>query len=91
MSTIALTPRLDLSQATPLAQELRNHAGADLVLDASAVTHLGGLAVQVLAAAAQSARTAGHSLTITPRSDYFDDALAVFGLSAADIQTGEAA
>jgi len=91
MPTISLASRLDLSQVAPLTAELRSASGADLVIDASAVTLLGGLALQALAAAAVSARSAGTSLTITPRSDAFDDALAVFGLSPADIQTGEAA
>lgn len=91
MTTIALASRLDLSQVTPLATALRGATGTDLVLDASAVTHLGGLALQVLASAAKSARQAGTSLIITPRSEAFDDALAVFGVTPADLQTGEAA
>ncbi|MFD2175514.1 STAS domain-containing protein [Rhodobacter lacus] len=90
MQTIALAARLDLSQATPLATALRQAGGTDLVLDASAVTHLGGLALQVLASAAQGARTAGTSFTITPRSDAFDEALETFGIAPADLQTGEA-
>ena len=91
MTTIDLAPRLDLSQVTPLTAALRSASGTDIVLDASSVTHLGGLALQVLAAAAKSARQSGTQFTIAPRSEAFDDALAVFGLTPADIQTGEAA
>ncbi|MBZ4022431.1 hypothetical protein CKO11_08170 [Rhodobacter sp. TJ_12] len=91
MQTISLAPRLDLSQASPLASALRDATGTDLVLDASEVTHLGGLAVQVLASAASTARAAGTSFTITPRSEAFDEALGLFGLAPGDLQTGEAA
>lgn len=91
MPNITLAPRLDLGQAAPLAAALRSHAGSDVVLDASAVTHLGGLTLQVLASAAQTARAAGQGFTITPRSEAFDEALVLFGLTPADLQTGEAA
>lgn len=87
MNTLALSPRLDLPAAVPLAQALCAHAGADLRLDAGAVTHLGALGIQVLAAAAIGWRDSGHALCISPRSAAFDDALRVFGLVLADLQT----
>jgi chemotaxis protein CheX len=91
MTTLALAPRLDLSYASELAGALRGHKGADLVLDASAVTHLGGLGLQLLAAAAKTWRAQGHSLTIQPRSAAFDEALGTFGVKLADLQSEEAA
>ena len=90
MHSIVLARRLDLSQATPLAQALRGASGTDLLLDASAVTHLGGLALQLLASAAQNARDLGCSFIITPRSEAFDEALGLFGMTPADLQTGGA-
>ena len=91
MSTLALMPRLDLSQVGPLAAELRAHQGADLVIDAGAVTHFGALGLQLLVSAALSWRAAGHTLSITPRSAAFDDALAQLGVALAELQTEEAA
>ncbi|PTV97023.1 chemotaxis protein CheX [Rhodobacter aestuarii] len=91
MQTITLAPRLDLSQVRPLATTLREASGTDLVIDASGVTHLGGLAFQVIASAAKDAQAAGTSFTITPRSEAFEQALELFGLVPADLQTGEAA
>ena len=57
-----LEDRLDSTAAGPLAGELRALAGADLVLDASGVTHLGTPGVQVLLSAAASWRTSGAVL-----------------------------
>ena len=78
---IALDARLDLPAATPLAEALKAEAGNDLQLDAGAVTHLGGLCLQVLMAAAETWRGTGKALTFSARSEDFDSALAVFGLT----------
>lgn len=91
MSTLALTSRVDLSQVGPLAADLRACQGEDLVIDASAVTHLGALGLQLLASAARSWRSAGYELSITPRSNAFDDALAQMGVGLAELQSEEAA
>lgn len=90
MTALALAPRLDLSQVSALAEELRACLGSDLVIDASAVSHLGALGAQLLASAALSWRNAGRILSITPRSDAFDEALARLGLTLADLQSEEA-
>lgn len=91
MTTLALAARLDLTQVEALAADLRAHAGDDLVLNAAATTHLGALGLQVLSAAAYSWRRAGLRLTITPRSEAFDEALVLFGVTLADLQSEEAA
>ncbi len=91
MQNITLAPRLDLSQAVPLATALQGHADGDLAVDASAVTHLGALGLQVLAAAARTWRAGGHRFIISPRSEAFDEALGLFGVTLADIQSQEAA
>lgn len=91
MSTLALTSRVDLSQIASLAAQLRAHQGADLVIDASGVTHFGALGLQLLASAARTWRSAGNRLFITPRSPAFDDALAQMGVGLAELQSEETA
>lgn len=87
MTTLALGPRLDLLHAGHACAEIRACEGRDLVLDAGHVTHLGALGLQILIAAARSWRAAGLSLTIAPRSAAFDDALVLFGLPLAALQS----
>lgn len=84
---LVLQQRLDLPAAAPLASALRAQAGSDLIIDAGEVSHLGGLCLQVLAAAAISWRQAGNDLRLTPRSQSFDDALDLFGVTLADLET----
>lgn len=78
---ITLDARLDLPAAAPLAEALKASTGQDVEIDAGAVTHLGGLCLQVLLAAAAAWRAGGQGLTLSNRSDDFDSALAVFGLT----------
>lgn len=91
MTALPLPAKLDLAQAATLAKAIRAESGGDLALDASGVTLLGGLGLQILASAAQSWRTSGHRLTISPRSEAFDEALAIFGVDLATLQSEEAA
>ncbi|WP_415183598.1 STAS domain-containing protein [Phaeovulum sp.] len=87
MTGLVLEPRLDLSTVGALAASLLAHAGADLLLDAGKVTHLGGLGLQVLLAAADEWRNAGHRFVISPRSTAFDEALILFGVDIDALQT----
>ncbi|MCL7464044.1 STAS domain-containing protein [Phaeovulum sp. NW3] len=87
MTQLALASRLDLSAVQPLATALRERSGADLVIDASDVSHLGALGLQVLGAAAISWRAAGHRLQIAPRSDAFDAALQTFGIPLSALES----
>jgi chemotaxis protein CheX len=91
MSALSLPAKLDLSTVEAFCDAIRACKGGDLVLDASGVTFLGGLGLQVLAAAAADWRQAGHSLCITPRSDSFDNALTHLGVTLNDLQSTEAA
>ena len=84
---VSLAPRLDLPAARPLADAISEHKGNDLKLDAAQVTHVGGLCLQVILSAANTWRAEGHNLHVTPRSEEFDNALNVFGLSAEAIQS----
>ncbi|MEZ5686273.1 MAG: STAS domain-containing protein [Paracoccaceae bacterium] len=91
MAVLTLAPRLDLSQARPLADALRQHRGAPLELDASAVQHLGALGLQALLCAARDWRVQGLPLTITQSNETFDTALAQMGVALDDLQSQEAA
>lgn len=79
MTTVTLAERLDLPQAVPLADSLRRASG-DIDLDAGAVTHLGGLCLQVLLSARQTCHRQGRSLRLLAPSGALLRALADFGL-----------
>ena len=57
----------------------------NLELDASGVTHLGGLCLQVLLAAAQSCQADGRGFAISAPSDDFDAALSMFGVDPSQL------
>lgn len=87
---VILPPRLDLAAAAPLAADLSAAlaSGArSLSLDAGAVSHLGGLCLQVLIAAARDCGRAGRAFRIDPRSAAFDAALVQFGLPPASLNS----
>lgn len=86
---LQLAPRLDLPAASPLSEAIRARKGQALDLDAGNVAHLGGLCLQVLLAAAASWRAAGHRMRISPRSQAFEDAVAMFGLAPAQLESGQ--
>ena len=91
MTVLPLDPKLDLTKVAALTDTIRSHKGSDLVIDATEVTHLGALGLQVLVSAAKSWRDSGHSLMISPRSEAFDEALGLYGVSLDDLQSTEAA
>lgn len=84
-----MTARLDLNasigsaSAQRLAQELRESAGADLVVDAKALAHLGALGAQTLVVAAHTWAATGHVLTIENLPDEIRAQLADLGLDSA--------
>lgn len=80
-SSITLEPRLDLRAANALTRELAAHSGADMTLDASAVTQIGALAVQTIRAAARSWTQSGHSLRFENVSTDLADQLVLLGFS----------
>lgn len=84
---LSLAARLDLPAAKPLAEALLAERGHDLTIDAGQVTHLGGLCLQVLASAARTWAGDGKALSVSPRSEDFDNALAVFGLEPDALQS----
>lgn len=80
-ATLALDPKLDLRAAGPLRDEILDRSGADLVLDANAVNHVGALALQVIRAAAKSWEADGHVLSLTNVSTDVADQLALLGFT----------
>ena len=85
---LVLPPRLDLPAAAPLAQALKERLGSDIAVDASQVTHLGALALQVLLSAAATARRRGHALRITTISDRAAEQLSAMGFTPDSLAEG---
>ena len=78
-AVVSLPPVLDLQAAEPLRAELMALRGRPLTLDASQVTRLGGLCLQVLMAARKIWAEDGHSLTVDQPSSGFSEQLTAFG------------
>ena len=78
-ATVALAPVLDLQAADPLRGELMAMRGRPLTLDASQVTRLGGLCLQVLMSARKIWVEDGLCLTVDQPSSAFSDQLTAFG------------
>lgn len=85
-----LPPKLDLPAASPLAAALKSRMNEDLVLDASDVTQVGALCIQVIAAASRSLAAAGHGLTLTNMSDKALGQLANLGFTPESLAEGTA-
>lgn len=80
MTVIKLNGRMDLGAAKPLARDL-SAANGTLRVDAGEVSHLGGLCLELLLSAAQSAQRAGFGFSVNPRSAAFTAALEQFGVA----------
>lgn len=80
-AVVKLAPRLDTAQAGAMATSILQHAGQDLALDASEVTHVGAMGLQVMRAAAKSWQASGHTLTISGLSNDCTDQLQLLGFS----------
>ena len=78
-ATVSLTPVLDLQAAEPLRAELMSLRGRPLEIDASQVTRLGGLCLQVLMSARKIWAEDGVTLTVNQPSQAFSDQLTAFG------------
>lgn len=76
---VSLSPVLDLQAAEPLRAELMALRGRPLTVDASQVTRLGGLCLQVLMSARKMWAEDGLNLTVEQQSSVFSEQLAAFG------------
>lgn len=84
---IKLKDRLDFGVAPDLKSEILGSQGNDLVIDASAVTHMGTLCLQILIAAANDWRKSGHKFDLISPSDVCETQLSLHGFST-DTITG---
>lgn len=78
-AVLSLAPILDLQAAEPLRAELMVLRGRALSIDASQVSRLGGLCLQVLIAARKTWAEDGLPLSVDEPSDAFTEQLASFG------------
>lgn len=78
--TMIAEARLTTSTAKDLAAALRDARGQDLTVDASGVTSLGALAVQVLLSAQQTWDEDGFAFRVCPQSTAFAEAARSAGL-----------
>ncbi len=88
---LELDSRLDLRASEALAEALRERRGADLVIDAGAVDHLGAHALQTLLIAAKSWGDDGYSFRCENLSSAARNQLAVFGVGTAALSSGPSA
>ena len=85
---VVLNPKLDLAAAADLMETMRGRKEEEVVLDFSQVTHFGALCLQVLVAAATSAKSEGRRLTFLNISDRVVDQLRVMGMTPELITRG---
>jgi len=86
-TTLTLQERLDFGAVTALKNTLLEHVNQDLEIDASQVTHMGTLCLQVLIAAARDWKQAGKTFCVTMPSDICKTQLALHGFTP-DTLTG---
>lgn len=84
--SLKLPRRLDLPAAGGLKADFLTRSGHPVRVDAAEVSHLGGLCLQVLLAAAAQWRQDNLRFDIEPRSAPFEDALATFGISRSALE-----
>lgn len=80
-ATVDLPPHLDLTAATPLAEQLLALRGEAVVIDASAVERVGAQCLQVLLSAVVTWKADMNPLEITKPSEGFEEGLRLLGLS----------
>ncbi|MBA4794211.1 STAS domain-containing protein [Phenylobacterium sp.] len=79
VAEVSLSPVLDLQAADPLRAELLALRGRPLRVDASQVSRLGGLCLQVLLSARTTWAEDGLPLRVEQASEGFLEQLAAFG------------
>ena len=82
---VELPARLDHQAARNLYAALRAAPAGDIRLDAGKVTFVGGLALQILLAAAAKWRSSGHHFACEPRSPAFADDIIRLGADPAEL------
>jgi len=80
-AVITLQERLDFGAAPALKAEIVGQIGNDLQIDASGVTHMGTLCLQILIAASQDWTRNGLKLDLTSPSDICVTQLSLHGFT----------
>ena len=81
-TVITLQERLDFGAAPDLKSEIIGHVGKDLEVDASAVTHMGTLCLQIIIAAASDWKKSGQNFNLISPSDACKTQLSLHGFSS---------
>lgn len=79
---IKLQGRLDFGAAPGLKSEVLDCTGKNISIDASAVTHMGTLCLQILIAASNDWARSGHDFNIISPSDICKTQLSLHGFSS---------
>ncbi len=80
-AVITLRGRLDFGAAPDLKAEIIGQSGNDLLIDASDVTHMGTLCLQILIAASQDWARAGRNFNLTSASETCVTQLSLHGFT----------
>ena len=78
---LTLQERLDFGAVTSLKSAILALVGQDIEIDASSVSHMGTLCLQVLIAASEDWAKAGHRFKINSPSEICVNQLALHGFS----------
>ena len=82
---LALSPVLDLNEASALHGKLMSMRGKDVVIDASAVERVGVQCAQVLVAGAVAWQADKKSFLVEKASDAFEKTMQLIGISEAQL------
>ena len=85
---VSLPARIDLPAAMRLVVQLRE-VGGPVVVDGSAVTHLGALGLQALVAASRDANKRGDTFELTNGSEKMVEHMAIMGVSPEQLVEGK--
>lgn len=80
--SLLLEDKLDVTRAKSLLAALLERRGAPVVVDASAVEHMGAQCAQVLLSARRTWQDAGHDFRFAQPSEAFAEGARLLGLTA---------
>lgn len=90
-TTLLLDPKLDLRSVAPLKTAILEIRGQNLTLDATEVTQMGALSLQVIRAAAKTWAADGQDLQFINASNECEDQINLLGFTSQSICKWEAA
>ena len=81
-AALRLQDRLDFGAAADLKDSILKQVGSDLEIDASSVSHMGTLCLQILIAASKDWANSGHKFSLKSPSETCITQLSLHGFSA---------